>query len=154
MKIYEVHPSLICAMSTSTNSMPYPLVPQCLCTADCHIHHPSSHHCHSTYFITHGAAPRSECGGSRATPPAPSNARAARLDGDDLGGRRVEGTLRLATTCYDLAICYISSTYPIHSTLHPQYACSICSLLSHFIRLQCEVCHISSRRLWLRPANS
>ena len=103
--------------------------------------------------IAHGAAPRSDCGGSRATPPAPSNARAARLDGDDLGGRRVEGTLRLATTCYDLAICYISYTCPLHSTLHPEYACSICSLL-HFIRLQCEVCHISSRWLWLRPANS
>ena len=123
MKIYEVHPSLICAMSTSTNSMPYPLVPQCLCTADCHIHHPSSHHCHSTYSIAHGAAPRSECEGSRATPPAPSNARAARLDGDDLGGRRVEGTLRLATTCYDLlrlATTWRSVTYPLHIlyTLH------------------------------------
>ena len=72
----------------------------------------------------------------------------------DVASRARYDLLRLATTCYDLAICYISSTYPLHSTLHPQYACSICSLLSHFIRLQCEVCHISSRRLWLRPANS
>ena len=134
-------------MSTSTNSMPYPLVPQCLCTADCHIHHPSSHHCHSTYSIAHGARasiwvwrPVAQLLPRLQTPEQHGWTGTTSVD---VASRARYDLLRLATTCYDLLrlgdllhILYISSTLytPSSVCLLNLLNCSV-----HFIRLQCEV---------------